>query len=46
LGKALCVSIDTGVFAHDVLDGFDEVGDVGHGLLNTKSCFDMDGGGF
>ena len=30
LGETLGVAIDTGVFAHDVLDGFDEVGDVGH----------------
>ena len=32
LGKALGIAIDTSVLAHDVLDGFDEVGDVGHGL--------------
>jgi len=31
LSEALGITIDTSVFAHDVLDGFDEVGDVGHG---------------
>ena len=29
--EALGVAVDAGVLAHDVLDGFDEVGDVGHG---------------
>ena len=31
LVEALGVAVDAGVLAHDVLDGFDEVGDVGHG---------------
>ena len=31
---ALGVAVGAGVLAHDVLDGFDEVGDVGHGLLS------------
>jgi hypothetical protein len=42
----LGITIDTRVFAHDVLNGFDEVGDVGHGVLKIESFFDMDGGGF
>ena len=29
--EALGVAVGAGVLAHDVLDGFDEVGDVGHG---------------
>ena len=29
--KALGVAVGAGVLAHDVLDGFDDVGDVGHG---------------
>ena len=29
--QALGVAVGAGVLAHDVLDGFDEVGDVGHG---------------
>ena len=29
--EALRVAVGAGVLAHDVLDGFDEVGDVGHG---------------
>ena len=31
LVEALGVAVGAGVLAHDVLDGFDEVGDVGHG---------------
>jgi hypothetical protein len=31
LFEALGVAVGAGVLAHDVLDGFDEVGDVGHG---------------
>ncbi len=43
LGKALGVAIDTGVFTHDVLDGFDEIGDVWHGLgsLLVKGGFEF-----
>jgi len=32
LFEALGVTIGAGILAHDVLDGFDDVGDVGHGL--------------
>ena len=28
--QALRIAIGAGVFAHDVLDGFDEVGNIGH----------------
>ena len=31
LFKALGIAVGAGVLAHDILDGFDEVGDVGHG---------------
>ena len=31
LFEPLRVAVGAGVLAHDVLDGFDEVGDVGHG---------------
>ena len=30
--KPLRVAVRAGVLAHDVLDGLDDVGDVGHGL--------------
>ena len=32
LGKALGITIDASIFAHDVLDGFDEIRNIGHGL--------------
>ena len=35
LFEALRVAVGAGVLAHDVLDGFDEIGDVGHG----SGCF-------
>ena len=35
LFQALRVAIGAGVLAHDVLDGFDDIGDVGH----VMGCF-------
>ena len=35
LFEALGIAVGAGVLAHDVLDGFDEVGNVGHG----SRCF-------
>ena len=32
LFKALGIAVGSGVLAHDVLDGFDDVGNIGHGL--------------
>jgi hypothetical protein len=31
LSKSLSIAINTSIFAQDILDGLDEVGDVGHG---------------
>lgn len=33
---ALGVTIGAGILAHDVLDGFDDVGDVGHGVIRVE----------
>ena len=45
--EPLGVAVGAGVLAHDVLDGFDEVGDVGHGLssrlLLRKGRFQVHG---
>ena len=34
LFEALGVAVGAGVLAHDVLDGLDEIGDVGHGFIS------------
>ena len=36
LADALGVAIDAAVLAHDVLDGFDDGGEVGHGVQNLS----------
>ena len=40
LFEALRVAVGAGVLAHDVLDGFDDVGNVGHG----SGCFSVEFG--
>ena len=49
LSKSLSIAIDTSIFAHDILDGLDEVGEVGHGANRideqcggSKSNFKLD----
>ena len=47
LFEALGVAVGAGVLAHDVLDGFDEIGDVGHrsgGFLVERDFEFPDGG--
>ena len=45
--EALRIAVGAGVLAHDVLDGLDEVGDVGHGSggFLVKGGFEFADGG-